>query len=130
MLLRHVETKQSQTQVSESCKRSFYISKAFTHTLTHLRDRFYKTLHWDFYSHVPPLTVVHFVLQYLPKIYILSPSPFPLRHHPVVFFLPVFSPSVPPSPLLTLPGEGGAGSAADVGGGAAEARGGREEAPG
>lgn len=48
---------------------------------TDLRDIFYKTLHWDLYSHVPLLTVVLFVLQYLPKIYILSPSPFP----PIVF---------------------------------------------
>lgn len=71
------------------------------------------------------LTVLHFVLQYLPKIYILSLSPF----SPLLFFA-LFSPSVPPSPLPTLPGEGGAGSAADVGGGAEEAGGGREEAPG
>lgn len=49
---------------------------------TDLRDIFYKTLHWDLNSHVPLLTVVHFVLQYLPKIYILSPSPF---FPPVVF---------------------------------------------
>lgn len=97
---------------------------------THLRDRFYKTLHWDFYSHVPPLTVVHFVLQYLPKIYILSPSQFPPPPPPCCFLPPLFSPSVPLSPLSNLPGEGGAGSAADVGGGAEEARGGREEAPG
>lgn len=50
---------------------------------TDLRDIFYKTLHWDLYSHVPLLTVVLFVLQYLPKIYILSPSPF----SPHCFFL-------------------------------------------
>lgn len=66
---------------------------------TYLRDGFYKTLHWDFYSHVPPLTVVHFVLQYLPKIYILSPSQFPppptLRCSPPS----LFPPSVPPSLL-------------------------------
>ncbi len=92
---------------------------------TDLRDIFYKTLDWDLYSHVPLLTVAHFVLQYLPKIYILSPSPSP----PLLYF-PLFSPSVPLSPLPTLPGEGGAGSAADVGGGAEEARGGREEASG
>lgn len=51
---------------------------------TDFRDIFYKTLDWDLYSHVPLLTVVHFVLQYLPKICILSPSPFP---PPVISFL-------------------------------------------
>lgn len=80
-------------------------------------------------SHVPPLTPTLFVLQYLPKIYILSPSPFFSPVAPPHIHLPPF-PSVPLSPLPTLPGEGGAGSAADVGGGAQEARGGREEAPG
>lgn len=73
---------------------------------THLRDRFYKTLHWDFYSHVPPLTVVHFVLQYLPKIYILSPSQFPPPPPPCCFFPPLFSPSVPLSPLSNAPRRG------------------------
>lgn len=99
--------------MSESCKGSFYISKAYL-LYTDLRDIFYKTLDWDLNSPVPPLTVMHFVLQYLPTINIFSLSP----------FSPLFSPSVPLSPLPTFPGEGGAGSAADVGGGAEEARGG------
>lgn len=112
--------------MSESHKGSFYISKA--QLCADLRDLFYKTLHWDWRSHVPPLTPLLFVLQYLPKIYILSPSPFFSPVGPPLTFPP--PPSVPLSPLPTLPGEGGAGSAADVGGGAQEARGGREEAPG
>lgn len=42
---------------------------------TDLRDIFYKTLGWDLNSHVPLLTVTHFVLQHLPIINIFSPSP-------------------------------------------------------
>lgn len=75
-------------------------------------------------SHEHLLTVIFFVLQYLPTINIFSPSPF----SPLFFLL--FSPSASLSPAPTLPGEGGAGSAADVRGGAEEARGGREEASG
>lgn len=73
--------------MSESRKGSFYISKA--RLCADLRDLFDKTLHWDRRSHVPPLTPLLFVLQYLPKIYILSPSP---------FFSPVALP-LPPLPL-------------------------------
>ena len=54
---------------------------------TDLRDIFYKTLDWDLNSPVPPLTLVHFVLQYLPKIYILSPSSF----SPTVIFSSLLS---------------------------------------
>lgn len=58
----------------------------------------------------------------------------PFTYSPCLPFAPViFSsllPSVPLSPPTALPGERGAGSAADVGGGAEEARGGREEASG
>lgn len=70
------------------------------------------------------LTVTCFVLQYLPSINIFPRLLFPPFHY---YF---FSASVLRSPVPTLPGEGGAGSAADVGGGAEEARGGREEASG
>lgn len=72
--------------MSESHKGSFYISKA--QLCADLRDLFYKTLHWDWRSHVPPLTPLLFVLQYLPKIYILSPSPFLSPVGPPLTFLP------------------------------------------
>lgn len=104
--------------------KDHFTSAKLTLLYTDLRDIFYKTLDWDLNSHVPLLTVNDFVLQYLPTIYIVPVSLFPL------LFVRLFSPSVPLSPLPTLPGERGAGSAADVGGGAEEARGGREEASG
>lgn len=47
----------------------FYVCSAVCHT----EEIFYKTLSWDFSS---LLTLLHFVLQYLPKMYISSPSPF------------------------------------------------------
>lgn len=53
--------------------KDHFTSAKLTLLHTDFRDIFYKTLDWDFNSHVPLLTVVHFVLQYLPKIYILFP---------------------------------------------------------
>lgn len=104
--------------------KDHFTSAKLTFPYTDLRDIFYKTLDWDLNSHEHLLTVIFFVLQYLPTINIFSLSPFP----PLFFLL--FSPSASLSPAPTLPGEGGAGSAADVRGGAEEARGGREEASG
>lgn len=63
--------------------KDHFTSPKLTLLYTDLRDIFYKTLDWDLNSHVPLLTVVHFVLQYLPTVYILSPSPF----SPCYFFL-------------------------------------------
>lgn len=99
--------------MSESCKGSFSSLSLCTDT----GDVFYKTLDWDLNSPVLPLTVVYFVLQYLPTINVFSPSA-----------LTPFLCLLLPSPLL--PGEGGADSTADVGRGAQETGGGREEAAG
>lgn len=105
----------------ESCKGSFYISKASIYRLKGyiLQNPALGPLMCLFWQLFTLYCNICLKFTYCPRLPFSPP-----------WFFPLFSPSVPLSPLPTLPGEGGAGSAADVGGGAEEARGGREEAPG
>lgn len=111
-------------QVSKSCKGSFYISKAYP-SIYRLKGYILQNPGLGFAfscassdSHSLCIAIFAFHLHILPVSLL-----------PLLFSL-LFSPSVPLSPPAMLPGERGAGSAADVGGGAEEARGGREEASG